>query len=151
MLISEEKRGKPVYIGLLTKTIPASSEHCKCKYIYAGVIFQCSHYFFKLITFFRINADPDLEIKTSEGETPLLRAVLARNAEIVELLLDKKRKLIHATNNKGGKKKCLYLKKRALQIFFFFETVPPLTTWGKNRHPLKSEPNTRNTYGQYTS
>ena len=104
MLISEEKRGKPVYIGLLTKTIPASSEHCKCKYIYAGVIFQCSHYFFKLITFFRINADPDLEIKTSEGETPLLRAVLARNAEIVELLLDKKRKLIHATNNKGGKK-----------------------------------------------
>ena len=104
MLISEEKRGKPVYIGLLTKTIPASSEHCKCKYIYAGVIFQCSHYFFKLITFFRINADPDLEIKTSEGETPLLRAVLARNAEIVELLLDKKRKLIHSTNNKGGKK-----------------------------------------------
>lgn len=150
MLISEEKRGKPVYIGLLTKTIPASSEHCKCKYIYAGVIFQCSHYFFKLITFFRINADPDLEIKTSEGETPLLRAVLARNAEIVELLLDKKRKLIHATNNKGGKKK-VCIKKRERFRFFFFETVPPLTTWGKNRHPLKSEPNTRNTYGQYTS
>ena len=118
MLISEEKRGKPVYIGLLTKTIPASSEHCKCKYIYAGVIFQCSHYFFKLITFFRINADPDLEIKTSEGETPLLRAVLARNAEIVELLLDKKRKLIHATNNKGGKKKFV-LKKESASDFFF--------------------------------
>lgn len=134
MLISEEKRGKPVYIGLLTKTIPASSEHCKCKYIYAGVIFQCSHYFFKLITFFRINADPDLEIKTSEGETPLLRAVLARNAEIVELLLDKKRKLIHATNNKGGKKK-VCIKKRERFRFFFLRLYLPLPLGEKTAIP----------------
>ena len=85
----------------------------------------------------RINADPDLEIKTSEGETPLLRAVLARNAEIVELLLDKKRKLIHSTNNKGGKKNvfCTEISRKKLSWLAKIVTIlvpPPL---GKNSPP----------------
>ena len=41
-----------------------------------------------------LNANPDLEVRTIEGyDTPLLRAVRGRNAEIVQMLLDKKAKL----------------------------------------------------------
>ena len=40
-----------------------------------------------------LNANPDLEISTVEGNTPLLRAVKNRNSEIVQLLLDKKAKM----------------------------------------------------------
>lgn len=47
-----------------------------------------------------LNANPDLEIATKDGDTPLLRAVRSRNAEIVQLLLDKKAK-VSATDKKG--------------------------------------------------
>ena len=40
-----------------------------------------------------LNANPDLEIATVEGNTPLLRAVKNRNTEIVQLLLEKKAKM----------------------------------------------------------
>ena len=40
-----------------------------------------------------MNANPDLEIPTVEGNTPLLRAVKNRNTEIVQLLLEKKAKM----------------------------------------------------------
>ena len=38
-------------------------------------------------------ANPDIEIRTVEGDTPLIRAVKCRNSEIVELLLDRKAKI----------------------------------------------------------
>lgn len=47
-----------------------------------------------------LNANPDLEIPTKDGDTALLRAVRSRNAEIVQLLLDKKAK-VSATDKKG--------------------------------------------------
>lgn len=47
-----------------------------------------------------LTANPDLEIATKDGDTPLLRAVRSRHAEIVQLLLDKKAK-VSATDKKG--------------------------------------------------
>jgi ankyrin repeat-rich membrane spanning protein len=47
-----------------------------------------------------LSANPDLEIATKDGDTPLLRAVRSRNAEIVQLLLDKKAK-VSAMDKKG--------------------------------------------------
>ncbi len=43
-----------------------------------------------------LTADPNLEIATKEGDTPLLRAVRNRNLEIVQLLLDKKARVTAA-------------------------------------------------------
>ena len=40
-----------------------------------------------------LNAHPDLEAVTVEGDTALLRAVKNRNAEIIQLLLEKKARL----------------------------------------------------------
>nr|CAD7404607.1 unnamed protein product [Timema poppensis] len=47
-----------------------------------------------------LSANPDLEIATKDGDTPLLRAVRTRNVEIVQLLLDKKAK-VSAADKKG--------------------------------------------------
>lgn len=47
-----------------------------------------------------LTANPDLEIATKDGDTPLLRAVRLRHAETVQLLLDKKAK-VSATDKKG--------------------------------------------------
>ena len=40
-----------------------------------------------------LNANPDLEISSLEGNTPLLKAVKNRNTEIVQLLLERKAKI----------------------------------------------------------
>ena len=37
--------------------------------------------------------NPDLEVASTEGNTPLLRAVKNRNTEIVQMLLEKKAKV----------------------------------------------------------
>lgn len=47
-----------------------------------------------------LNANPDLETSTKDGDTCLLKAVRSRNAEIVQLLLDKKAK-VTAADKKG--------------------------------------------------
>ena len=44
--------------------------------------------------------NPDLEVASSEGNTPLLRAVKNRNIEIVQLLLERKAK-VTAVDRKG--------------------------------------------------
>ena len=43
-----------------------------------------------------LNADPNLEIATKDGDTPLLRAVRNRHLEIVQMLLDKKARVTAA-------------------------------------------------------
>ena len=37
-----------------------------------------------------LKANPDMEHCTKDGDTPLLRAVRTKNAEVVQLLVDKK-------------------------------------------------------------
>ena len=46
-------------------------------------------------------SNPDIEIRTIEGDTPLIRAVKCRNADIVELLLDRKAKISVGDYNTG--------------------------------------------------
>ena len=46
-------------------------------------------------------ANPDIEIRTIEGDSPLIRAVRCRNSEIVELLLDRKAKISVGDYNTG--------------------------------------------------
>ena len=43
-----------------------------------------------------LTADPNLEIATKEGDTPLLKSVRNRSLEIVQLLLDKKARVTAA-------------------------------------------------------
>ena len=45
-------------------------------------------------------ANPDIEVRTVDGDTPLLRAVRGRCVEAVEMLLERRAKL-SATDNKG--------------------------------------------------
>ena len=44
--------------------------------------------------------NPDLEITSADGNTPLLKAVKNRNSEIVQMLLEKKAK-VAATDKQG--------------------------------------------------
>lgn len=47
-----------------------------------------------------LSANPDLENTTKEGDTALLRAVRNKNAEVVQLLVDKKAK-VNVVDKKG--------------------------------------------------
>ena len=66
-----------------------------------------------LSTFFPAN--PDLELKTNEGDSALLRAVSVRNADITELLLEKKAK-IGASNNRGDTALHLAMRSRSKPV-----------------------------------
>lgn len=55
-------------------------------------------------------SNPDVELSTKEGDSPLLKAVRNRNLEIVQLLLEKRAK-VAASDRRGDT--CLHIAMRA--------------------------------------
>lgn len=56
-----------------------------------------------------LTANPNLEHSTDEGDTALLRAVRSKNAEMVQLLIDKRCK-VNGADKKGDT--CLHIAMR---------------------------------------